>query len=173
MHGATSHRPPHAHIVYYRSKFPCLLRRVGHNEADLSSLLAEEGNRPGGYLRAGCLSGHFYGLLRFPVSPQSQLFSLKHKSRFDTIFAGKMFRCSRDFHIAQPVLRNIMYAIWKSRLQNGNCWHPSESKQIHGVKRLAQAILDRHGSPLPFGAVTFPTWLWTTWTAGTVRNRLH
>jgi len=34
--------------------------------------------------------------------------------------------CSRDFAIAQGVFRGKMRAIWKSRLQNGNCWYPDK-----------------------------------------------
>jgi hypothetical protein len=33
---------------------------------------------------------------------------------------GKDASCSRDFVIAQDASRGAMYAIWKSRLQNGN-----------------------------------------------------
>ena len=46
--------------------------------------------------------------------------------------------CSRDFVIAQDALRGTMYAIWKSRLQNGNCcWHYA-SQRIPELKMLAQ-----------------------------------
>ena len=43
---------------------------------------------------------------------------------------------SRDFAIAQGALRGKTDAIWKSRLQNGNCWFYSEA-----VKELESAGL--------------------------------
>ena len=35
---------------------------------------------------------------------------------------GKNEGCSRDFYIAQHALRGTMHALWKARLQNGNCY---------------------------------------------------
>jgi hypothetical protein len=35
---------------------------------------------------------------------------------------GKNESCSRDFYIAKDASCGKMHALWKARLQNGNCW---------------------------------------------------